>query len=314
MKPGTFNVFFFFLRCHWLAASSSFFRIYQNVFASFMTFAVIAIVLALPMGLYIILQNMQIVGQRWNGNVSQVSIYLRMDIGSQQIRELMKRIKQVPEVADMRYISPEEGLKDFQKQSGLDNIEELLGKNPLPGVIVVSPNTQSPQAIDNFVRQLQQLPFADSVQLDNRWLQRFYALIDIAENIVYLFALLLLVAVFLVIGNTIRLMTRTQREEIEILTLLGATYPYVRRPFLYAGIWFGALGGCIAWILVSLGIWILQTPIHNLAVLYNSHFQLHSLSSMGLLGMMIIGALIGYLGSWLAVTRELSRLDLANCL
>ena len=126
---------------------------------------------------------------------------------------------------------------------------------------------------------------------------------------ILLISVLLGLAVLLVIGNTIRLEIQNRREEILVTKLIGATNAFVRRPFLYSGIWYGILGALIAWALVQAGFWLLAGPVSHLAGLYQSAFRLQTLP-MSLLNLLLGGGItLGLLGSWLAVGRHLDAIE-----
>ena len=140
-------------------------------------------------------------------------------------------------------------------------------------------------------------------------MQRLAAILDIAHRITLIIGALLALAVLLVIGNTIRLEIQNRREEILVTKLIGATNGFVRRPFLYSGIWYGILGSLIAWLIVETGFWMLSEPVSRLAGLYHSDFSLETLPFL-LLGILIVGGtLLGLLGSWLAVGRHLNAIE-----
>ena len=147
------------------------------------------------------------------------------------------------------------------------------------------------------------------VQLDLQWVQRLSAMLDIARRGVLVISSLLALAVLLVIGNTIRLEIQNRRDEILVIKLIGATNAFVRRPFLYSGLWYGALGAVFAWILVVGGFLLLSAPVAKLAGLYQSDFSLQTLPFQLLTLLLGAGMLLGLLGSWLAVGRHLSDIQ-----
>jgi cell division transport system permease protein len=115
--------------------------------------------------------------------------------------------------------------------------------------------------------------------------------------------------VLLVVGNTIRLEIENRRGEIRIMDLVGATPAFVRRPFLYSGAWHGLFGGLLAWLLVALGVGLLQRPVGNLAALYHTQFAVAGLDARATLILLAGSMTLGMLGSWLAVARHLSGVE-----
>jgi cell division transport system permease protein len=117
------------------------------------------------------------------------------------------------------------------------------------------------------------------------------------------------VGVIIIVGNTIRLDIENRRPEIEVTKLIGGTDAFIRRPFLYTGLWYGIGGGMMAWLLVSTALWLMQGPVARLSGLYGSEFQLSGLDGGTIAGLFAAGALLGWLGSWVAVARHLSRIE-----
>ena len=113
----------------------------------------------------------------------------------------------------------------------------------------------------------------------------------------------------LILCNTIRLAIESRREEIVIVKLVGGSNAFVRRPFLYTGLWYGVGGGVLAAALVAASLWFLGGPVERLADLYQSDFQLAGLGVMGALNLILLSGLLGLAGAWLAVTRHLAEIE-----
>ena len=142
-----------------------------------------------------------------------------------------------------------------------------------------------------------------------QWLKRLNAFLEIGERGLWLITSLLTLAILVIIGNTIRLTVYNRRQEIEVTKLIGATDGFIRRPFLYCGVWYGLFGGIIAWILVFSFLWALSEPVKTLSVLYNSDFRLHGWDSGVLLIPLVAGILLGLIGSWISVGRHLTAIE-----
>lgn len=285
-------------------------KLYRNASSSAMTVAVIGIALALPTGLYVMLQNLQTAVGGLDQGV-QISLFLKQSVSDSALRALSQRLDTWPGISRTQAITPAQGLAQFRKYSGFGNTLNALGSNPLPPVIVVYPRLQGTDGahIQALRTRLQQLPQVDQARLDLAWVQRLYAIVDIAQRAVWVIGGMLGVAVLLVIGNTIRLDILNRRQEIEVAKLIGATDAFIRRPFLYGGLWLGLLGGLLALLLVSLAIVLLAGPVGHLAGLYASNFTLRGLtagSSVRLLGSSV---LLGLGGSWIAVGRHLREIE-----
>jgi len=299
-----------FLQRHAQVALDSLGRLYRSRISALLTAAVIGIALAMPSGLYLLLENLERLSGAWQGQAS-LSVFMKHDVTEARARDLLQRITDWPGVASVELVTPQQALEEFSAQSGFADILETLDENPLPVVLLVVPadTHTGPEAADELRQRFSLLPETDLVQLDLQWVQRLAAILDTARRGVLIISGLLALAVLLVIGNTIRLEIQNRREEILVTKLIGATNAFVRRPFLYSGIWYGILGGMLAWLLVEGGFWLLSGPVASLAGLYQSEFTLQTLPLQLLWQLPGGGSLLGLLGSWLAVGRHLDAIE-----
>jgi cell division transport system permease protein len=299
-----------YLQRHAQVALDSLGRLYRNPLPTIMTAAVIGIALALPSGLYLLLDNLHRLSGSWDGQAS-ISVFLKTDVPAQQAEGIATRIRQWPEIESLRLITPEQALEEFTTRSGFADALETLDENPLPAVLIVAPRREhtAPGPAARLQQKLLALPEVDLAQLDLEWVQRLAAMIDIARRGILVISTLLALAVLLVIGNTIRLEIQNRRAEIVVTKLIGATNAFVRRPFLYSGLWYGLLGALLAWLLVTGGFLLLADPVNRLAGLYQSDFTLETLPLLSLGLLLACGTLLGLLGSWLAVGRHLNAIE-----
>ncbi|MBB71655.1 MAG: cell division protein FtsX [Legionellales bacterium] len=285
-------------------------RMSRKPFASIMTIAVIGVSLALPMLLFILLQNVQSIGDGWS-NSTQISLYLKKSTSPEQVQAFVTQLKNNSDIADVTYVSPEQGLQQFEENAGFNDLLKALPDNPLPPVLVVKPTlgAQTPEAMESLLAKLQNGANVDLAQLDMQWVKRLYALLDLVSHFVWALGILLGIGVLLVVGNTIRLATENHKDEISVIKLVGATNSFVRRPFLYSGFFMGLFGGIFAWLVVSMILFWLSGPVNQLAQLYNSQFHLTGIEIGSILLLLAIGGLLGLLGSFIAVGRHLNVLE-----
>jgi cell division transport system permease protein len=299
-----------FLQRHAQVALDSLGRLYRSRVSSLMTAAVIGIALALPSGLYLLLENLDRLSGAWKGQAS-LSVFLKHDVTESHARDLVKRVTAWPEVASVKLITPQQALEEFSARSGFADLLATLDENPLPVVLLVQPGAAhtAPEAASELRLRFSLLPETDLAQLDLQWVQRLAAILDTARRGILIISALLALAVLLVIGNTIRLEIQNRREEILVTKLIGATNAFVRRPFLYSGLWYGIFGGLLAWLLVETGFWLLAGPVASLAGMYQSDFSLQTLPFQLLLFLPGGGIALGLLGSWLAVGRHMDAIE-----
>ena len=282
----------------------------RQPFSTLMTSAVIAIALALPAGLYIALDNASQLSAGWDGT-TQISLFLKDKVSIEQAEKLAKKLRQDIEIEKVSIIDREQGLKQFMQISGFGDAIKFLDENPLPHVITVQPlvDQQRPDQVIHLVDALQEEALVELAQLDMQWVKRLYTLLDVAQRGVWIIGSLLGLAVLLIVGNTIRLDIQNRREAIEVSKLIGASDAFIRRPFLYTGMWYGLSGGLLAWMLIAASLGIMEDPIQKLAALYHSSYEISGFSSVNITALIVISCLLGLGGSWLAVGRHLSEIE-----
>lgn len=281
--------------------------------AAVLTIAVIGISLALPTGLYVLSTNVQGLGASWDGN-PQLTVFASRQASAQDISKLSQQLRALTGVAKLDHISPQQAMSEFQRLSGFGNTLDSLGRNPLPHVFVLHTQAthQHTQALEAVAKAARALPKVDLVQLDLEWVLRIQAGLALTERGIWLLAGLLGLAVLLTTGNTIRLAVLNRREEIAIIQLVGGTSAFIRRPFLYSGLLHGLFGAILAWILVQIGLVLINQPLAELTALYQSQFRLQGPGAVTSLGLLLAGALLGWLGARLSVARQLHELDPAR--
>ena len=284
-------------------------KLWQNPVGTLLTALVIGITLALPAGLHALVSNVDKLSYSWEG-AAQSSLFLKDSVSAQRGQDLAREIAARPGVAHTGYISRDQALAEFRKLSGFSEALDILDNNPLPAVITVTPlHNQSREQINVLVGELSKLPEVDVAKFDQKWLERLYGIIDFTQRAVMVVAALLGVAVIVTVANTIRLDIQARREEIVVMKLIGAPNSFIRRPFLYTGLWYGFSGGVVALVFVAAGLATLSGPVQNLAGLYDSDFALSGLSFKAVLEVFGAGIVLGWLGAFLTVSRHLSRIE-----
>lgn len=270
---------------------------------------VIAVTLAIPAALNLVIKNVNSVSEGWD-NALDFSIFLQDGLSENEAQNLAQLIRQRADVAAVEVIAASDALEEFKKQSGFGEALDQLGENPLPHTLVVRPSpANTAQSMTLLQEELGNLPEADAVQVDTEWVQRFHAIVDIVRQAITIGASLLGIAIIVIIGNTIRLDIQNRREEIEVTKLIGASNAFVRRPFLWSGFWYGLLGGLLALALVQYGLFLLQEPVSRLAGLYQSGIVVMNLSGVEMLSILGIGIALGLTGSWFAATRHMRQIE-----
>lgn len=308
IKPPTSNRISAYLLHHLQSLLFSLGKIYQSPSTTIMTVAVIGITLSLPGGFYLFLKNIDAMSGEFRSS-SQISLFLDLGVKEKRAREVEREIAAMAEVLSTRFISREVSLEEFRQESGFGKSIDTLSSNPLPHTIVVEPREADTFTVRNLVNRLQAMPEIEIAKLDTEWLERLYTIIEIARRGVIIITILFACAVLLIIGNTIRLDIQNRYQEIIVTKLIGATDSFIRRPFLYGGIWYGLLGGIISWLIVEIGMLAIAGPLERLQLLYQSEINLITFSFFDFLVLIAASTLLGLAGSWIAVARHLNQIE-----
>ena len=289
------------LRQHREAFARAFGKLMQQRGASLLNALVIGVALSLPAGGYALLANLQGAAQRFTVE-PQLSVFLRLEA---RRADLEPRLKADARIAQMRFVSRDEALRELRQAEGLAEVVAALERNPLPDAFVLRAREPSAAALEALAADLRTLPGVARVQVDSAWAQRLGALARIGKLALAFLAALLATGLIAVTFNTIRLQILTLREEIEVSQLLGATDAFVRRPFLYLGVLQGLAGGILGLAVLWAGIATLNRPVRELAQTYGSDFQLALLPWPEALVLLAAAALLGWLGALLSVSKYL---------
>jgi len=296
------------LRHHQTLAVDSLVEMLRRPISSMLTWMVIAIALSLPALMYLFLLNVQhVVGPIESG--AQLTLYLDGAKVGQSGQKLAEDLQQRPEIAATEFVSAAQGLQQFREYSGLDDVIDSLGENPLPDVIVVKPVDTTAGSVESLKIMFEGLPEVSDVQLDLIWVQRINHISALAETLVGFLSVLFSMAVLLVVGNTIRLAIESRRAEILVVKLVGGTNAFVRRPFLYMGFWFGLAGGLVAWGLIALCFYLLSEPAAELLASVGSSGELVQLGFGGVFLLLVTAILISLLGTVIAVGRHIRAIE-----
>ena len=293
---------------HATVARTALRRMFVFPIAGFFNILVIGIALSLPAGIYVLLQNAQGLVAQLSAS-PQISLYLAMDASSDDIAQLRATLSKMKQISNIEFVSRTEALDNLGRSTGLNDVIADLETNPLPDAYVISTRSTEAKALDALRDELSRLPKVDLAQLDSAWAYKLEAILEFARMAVLVLASLLSLGLIAITFNTIRLQIVTQRDEILVAKLIGATDAFIRRPFLYFGAIQGLLGGITAWLIITASLHLLKPPLLTLSQLYASNFVLQPLSFSDSVSLLIFSIYLGWLGSWLSVARHLSQIE-----
>ena len=295
---------------HLQALLGSLGRLARSPLSTILTLLVIALALALPTSLRLLVANAQLATGNF-ANAVDMSVYLKTDVPIAKAQQLAQAAGQRADVAAVTVIPADKGLEDFRTYSGFGEALKALKENPLPHVLHVRPRAEdvSAAALESLRRYFSAWPEVELVQVDSEWVMRFNAILEVLRQLLLIAAALLGLGVLAVIGNTIRLEIQGRRAEIEVTKLVGGSNSYVRRPFLYTGVLYGVGGALLAWGIVAIAVAVLGDSVATLARLYGSRYVLRGPSRDDIGILLGAGAVLGWLGAWISAARHLRSIE-----
>jgi len=296
------------LRLHGMAFGATLARLARTPFATLLNVMVIGIALALPAGAYALLVNLQQAARGISGD-PELSVFMALDAKKDEVAAIGPRLKAEPLVARVDFKPREAALEELKKSPSMGDVLVALNQNPLPDAYVVRLNANDGDALEMLAAGIRTWPKVEVVQIDSAWVRRIAAAIDLGRMAVLVLAGLLSFALLAVTFNTIRLQILTQREEIEVSKLLGATDSTIRRPFYYYGALLGLLGGGAAGLIVFAALQFMNRGVAEFSKLYASDFRLEFLPAGDLAAILVFAAILGWMGAWLSVTRHLREFE-----
>ena len=282
----------------------------KRKFATLLTVLVIAVSLTIPTVSYLLWKNIHHATTQFYPE-SELTVYLHKNLSEEDANLVVEKIRQQEGVESLNYISRQESLNEFRHWSGFSEELDVLDDNPLPAVVMIKPTKafNESQQRNELRENLDKIKGVQEVRLDNDWLEKLTALTWLVAHVAIFCTVLMAVAVFLVIGNSIRADVYSNQSNIEVMKLLGATDQFILRPFLYTGMIYAALGGFFACIFSSLTIGYFTGAVKYVTDIFAVHFNLNGLGLVEFLFLLVVCVIMGYIGAWLSATRYIRLLD-----
>lgn len=281
---------------------------WRQPLATLLTVMVIAISLTLPSVCYMVWKNVSQAATQWYP-APQLTVYLSKTLDDTAAENVVAQLKQVEGVDNVNYLTREEALNEFRNWSGFGGAMDMLEQNPLPAVAIITPklNFQNSDTMQSLRDRVTKVQGVDEVRMDDSWFARLAALTGLVGQIASMIGVLMIVAVFLVIGNSVRLSIFARRDTINVQKLIGATDGFILRPFLYGGALLGFSGAVLSLLLSEVLVLRLQSVVASVATVFGTTFSLEGFSWDEALLLLLIAAIIGWVAAWLATVQHLRR-------
>ena len=291
-------------RQHRQSFRASLSRLIARPWSTALTILVMGIALALPLLLFVLLDNARALSGGLR-EAREFTVFLDTKQDAAGAQRFADDLRKRADVLDVVLRTPEQGLSEFRQLSGFSEALDVLDDNPLPSVIVITPRVDGTVTEPPLLAELKADSRVDMVQYDAEWRKRLSALLGFGERAMLALMALLGLATLLVVGNTVRMDIQGRAEEIAVVQLMGASDGFIRRPFLYAGFWYGVLGGILAVLAVGMVELSVREPLLELLASYQNRFSLHGFGWRDAMVVVSASALLGWLGAWIVSTRHL---------
>ncbi|WP_395679143.1 permease-like cell division protein FtsX [Dokdonella sp.] len=290
---------------HFYGFFSSLGRLAARPWSTALTVLVLGFALALPLLFWLVFDN----ARELSGGLREareVTAFLKPGLDARSASACADELRRRSDVAAVLLRTPEQGLAEFRQLSGFGEALDALQGNPLPTVLVLTPREATDLDEPPLVAALRADTRVDLVQYDAAWRRKLSGILHFGERVVAVVAALLALATLLVIGNTVRMDIQARSAEISVMQMIGASNGFVRRPFLYAGLWYGLLGAAFALLIVAAVELALAEPIGRLVDSYAHRFALHGIGLNAVAAVVVASALLGWCGAWIVTARHLA--------
>lgn len=284
----------------------------KRKFSTFLTVLVIAVSLTIPTVSYLLWKNTSQAAAEFYPE-PELTVYLHKNLAEHDVNSVVERIRQFEndKIDSLNYISRQQSLDEFRTWSGFGNALDILDDNPLPAVVILKPkkNFTSPENMLSLRDGLQKIKGVQEVRLDNGWLEKLTALTQLIARVAITCTLLMLVAVFLVISNSVRSDVSNSRASIGVMQLLGATDYFIARPFIYTGMLYGLLGSLLAMLFSAMTISYFTGIVRYVADMFTVKFELKTFELSEVIFIIALTIFLGWLSALIATNRHIQKIS-----
>ena len=287
-------------------------RMLYNKLSTFMISLVIAVAMCVPGVFYMGVDHLSKLSNHMQDE-TEISLFLNLDASPNVASEIDTVLAKNTAIKQYHLVTKDQAWKDLKakaESNKIDNEVSQLSKNPLPDAFFIQAKSADPAALEALKNELQEIPGVDQAVLNAEWAKRLSSILALGTKIILFIAALLALALLVIIGNTVRMQILTQKEEIIVSKLIGATTSFIRTPFLYAGMIYGMFGGLLAIVILTLIVQLYNQSVTQLSNLYSSDFSLPWFNIPLYIAIIITSILIGWLGSYLSVTRSIAAIKI----
>lgn len=280
-------------------------RMHHNMLSSLMICLVVAVAMCVPGIFYLGVDHFSKFTDHMQDE-TEISLFLKLNTTPDTIAEIDALLAKNEAIKQYHLVTKDEAWEKLLEKSDANNAIHKLSKNPLPDAFFIQPKSNDPATLDALKNELQNISGVEQALLNAEWAKRLSTLLTLTKKIILFIAVLLAIALLVVVGNTVRMQILTQKDEIEVSNLMGATKSFIKTPFLYAGILYGLAGGILAVLMIAAVIQLFNYSVAQISSLYNSDLSLNLFNGNLSLIIIAVAVFIGWLASYLAVSRAIA--------
>lgn len=269
------------------------------------TITLALLIISMFMLLYL---NMEGTIEQWSRKVA-VTVYFDKEPVPAEMASLKSRIAGLPGTETVTYVSREEALKKFRSRlKGQESLLEGVTSDILPSSFEISLQKEfrSTDSVNLYVSRLKHVKGIGEVQFGEEWVKKFLAFFQFIRVMGLMIALFLILAVLFIVSNTIKLTVLARQDEIEILTLVGATSFFIKAPFLIEGMIQGAVGAAVALAILTGGYYAFLANAVNFLAFNPADAGLVFLPLPYIAALLFGGVALGFIGSLVSLKKLIS--------
>lgn len=297
-------------RDHMRIARETMYFVSARLGTSLVVWLLVGIALALPSGLLLLQVNLAQLTAGWEGRPG-LTVYFELSASAEQVTAAAKVLDADEAVDKVVITSRKQALEEFRTYTNLTDALDLLGENPLPASLNAALHTGLDEAaLAGLVTLAESRPGIKEVVLEKTWLERVNEISRVVSRLGIILGVLFGIGAVLVTATSVRLAIEARLEELRVQKLVGASDRQIRRPFLYFGAFYGIGGGLIAAMLLSLCLLVIEAPLTALLGSYGQQLDTAGFNPAFLIALLLIGALLGVMGSLVAAAQRLRDLEI----
>jgi cell division transport system permease protein len=269
--------------------------------------AMTAITLFIFSAFLLLQENLESLLKVW-GDQIQMNVYLEKNLAVEQVQSLLTRIRDLPEVERVRYISQEQAWREFQETLGAQaGVLQGLPQDVLPASfeIWLRPQFRDAARVNAFAGRVRDEKGIAAVEYARDWFDRLGLVVRAVQWAKWVLGSVLFLATFFIVDSAIKLALVARREEVEIMQLVGASEALIQAPFVLEGMIRGILGAVVA-VLCLWGLFrSLDHELSSITAALGAASRVEFLPMRTILLILMVGWFLGAAGSLFSLRRFL---------